>query len=102
MISQLSAIRRAQQDATREHLPETTKSLVATAFLHGIPARAVTIGLIIGTINSAIILSDAFVSTGGVGTTSAALLAQVYGLPVLFGSLSQAVSYQRAARVFAD
>ncbi len=47
-ISQLSAIRRAWHDAIREHLPETTESLVATAFLHGIPARAVTIGLIIG------------------------------------------------------
>ncbi len=101
-ISQLSAIRRAWQDAIREHLPETTESLVAIAFLHGIPARAVTIGLIIGTINSAIILAEAFLSTGGIGTASTTLLAQVYSLPVLFGFLSQAVSYRRAAEVFAD
>ena len=101
-ISQRSAIRRAWRDATREHSPQTPKSLAATAFLHGIPARAVTIGLIIGTVNSAIILSEAFMSTGGIGTASATLLAQVYSLPVLFGFLSQAVSYRRAATVFAD
>ncbi len=101
-ISQLTAIRRAWQDATRERLPETTESLVASAFLHGIPARALTIGLIVGTVNSAFILSEAFLNTGDIGAASATLLAQVYSLPVLFGFLSQAVSYRRAARVFAD
>ena len=43
-ISQLSAIRRARHDATREDLPEPKESLLETAFSHGIPARAVAIG----------------------------------------------------------
>lgn len=100
-ISQLTAIRRAWVDAKKEHIPATTENLVATAFLHGIPARAVTIGLIIGTINSAIILAEASLSTGDIGAAPTALLAQVYALPVLFGFLSQAVSYRRAVRIFA-
>ncbi len=100
-ISQLAAIRQAWQDARKEHIPQTTENLVATAFLHGIPARAVTIGLTIGTINSAIILSGALLSTGDISAAPATLLAQVYTLPILFGFLSQAVSYRRAVRTFA-
>ena len=91
-ISQLMAIQRAWVDAKKEHTPGTPENLVATAFLHGIPARAVTIGLIIGTINAAIILAEALLSTGDIGAAPTALLAQVYALPVLFGFLSQAVS----------
>ncbi len=100
-ISQLTAIRRAWVDAKKEHIPGTPESLVATALLHGIPARAVTIGLIIGTINAAIILSQTLLSTGDIGAAPATLLAQVYTLPVLFGFLSRAVSYRRAVRIFA-
>ena len=100
-ISQLAGIRQARRDARKELIPRTTENLVATAFLDGIPARAVTIGLTIGTINAAIILSGALVSTGDIGAAPALLLVQVYTLPVLFGFLSQAVSYQRAARIFA-
>ena len=100
-ISQDAAIRRAWLDAQKEHIPWTTENLVATAFLHGIPARAVTIGLIIGTINSALILSATLLRTGDIGAAPVMLLAQVYTLPVLFGFFSQAVSYRRAARTFA-
>ncbi len=100
-ISQLAVIRKPRLDAKKEHIPGTTENLFATAFLHGIPARAVTIGLIIGTINAAIILSQALLSTGDIGAAPATLLAQVYTLPVLFGFLSQAVSYRRAVRTFA-
>ena len=100
-ISQLAAIRQAWLDARKEHIPQTTENLVATAFLHGIPARAVTIGLTIGTINSAIILSAALFSTGDIGAAPATLVVQVYTLPVLFGFFSQAVSYRRALRIFA-
>ncbi len=100
-ISQLAGIRQARLDAKKEHIPGTTENLFATALLHGIPARAVTIGLIIGTINAVIIMSQALLSTGDIGAAPATLLAQVYTLPVLFGFLSQAVSYRRAVRIFA-
>jgi hypothetical protein len=88
-------MRRAWQDATGEHLPEIGESLIATAFSHGIPARALTIGLSAGAVNTAIILSEAFSSPAGIATASMPLLAQVYSLPILFGVLSQAVAYRR-------
>ncbi len=100
-ISQFVGIRQAWLDAKKAHIPATTENLVVTALLHGIPARAVTIGLIIGTINSAIILSATLLRTGDIGAAPVTLLAQVYTLPVLFGLFSQAVSYRRAARTFA-
>ncbi len=40
-ISQFVGIRQAWLDAKKAHIPATTENLVATAFLHGIPARAV-------------------------------------------------------------
>ncbi len=88
-------MRRAWQDATEEHLPEIGESLIATAFSHGIPARALTIGLSAGAVNTAIILSYAFSSPAGIATASMPLLAPVYSLPILFGVLSQAVAYRR-------
>ena len=100
-ISQFTAIRRAWVDAKKKHTPGTPENLVATAFLHGIPAKALTIGLIIGTINAAIILAEALLSTGDIGAAPAALIVQVYTLPILFGFFSQAVSYRRAVKIFA-
>ena len=94
-ISQLLAIRRAWQDATPKPLPETRESFIATALSHGIPARALTLGLSVGAVNSAIILSEAFSSPAGIAGASTTLLAQVYSLPILFGFLSQAVAYRR-------
>ncbi len=88
-------------ECSKEPIPGPTENFVATAFLHGIPARAMTIGLIIGTLNSAIILSQALLSTDGIGAAPTTLIAQVYALPILFGFLSQAVSYRRAVRIFA-
>ncbi len=100
-VSQLSAIRQAWVDVREGQVPGARENLIVTAFAHGIPARAVTIGLIIGTLNLAIIMLEALRSTGNVDAASAFLLAQVYTLPLLFGFLSQAVSYRRAARIFA-
>ncbi len=101
-ISQLAAIRQAWFDAKEERMPRIREHLVATALSHGIPARAVTIGLIIGAINSAIILTATFLRTGDIGTTPVALLGQAYALPVLFGFVSQAVAYRRVAELKAS
>ncbi len=65
---------------------------------HGIPARAAFLGLIMGSINS-IIVAGAIVADGGtLDAMPAALLAQAFALPVLFGVLSQAITYRRVSR----
>ena len=89
-------------DANEERVPRIREHLVATALSHGIPARAVTIGLIMGAINSAIIPVVAFLRTGDIGTTSFALLGQAYALPVMFGVFSQALAYRRTAKLIAE
>ncbi len=101
-ISQFTAIRQAWFDANEELIPMVEEHLIATVFSHGIPARAVMIGLIIGVINSAIILTVAFLRTGAIGTTPVALLGQSFALPILFGFLSQAIAYQRASKLIAE
>ena len=101
-ISQLAAIRQAWLDAKEERVPRVEEHFVATAFSHGIPARAVTIGLILGVINSAIILAGAFLRTGDIVTAPVALIGQAYALPVLFGFLSQTMAYRRAAKLITE
>ena len=58
-------------------------------------------GIKLGAINSAIILTAAFLRTGDIGTTPVALLGQAYALPILFGFFSQAVAYRQAAKLIA-
>ena len=98
-ISQVVAARRAVTDAGRHGARVSHEDFFATTISHGIPARAVTIGLIIGSINAIIILASAFLRSGDLATVSVAPLGQGYALPLLFGVLSQAISYRRAANL---
>ena len=97
-ISQITAVRRAFIDAARHGAPTSSEGFIATTISHGIPTSAVAIGLIIGSINAIIILAGALLRWGDLATVPVALLGQVYTLPPLFGVLSQAISYRRAAR----
>ncbi len=54
------------------------------------------IGLIIGSINAIITLAGALLQSGDLAAVSVAPLGQAYALPLLFGVLSQAISYRRA------
>ncbi|MCG8606927.1 hypothetical protein MJD09_18335 [bacterium] len=96
-LSQVVAVRRAFMDAARHGAPVSPKGFIATIISHGIPARAVATGLTIGSINAIIILTGAFLCLGDLEAVSFALLGQAYVLPLLFGVLSQAISYRRAA-----
>ena len=69
---------------------------MATAVSHGIPARALGIGLAIGSINAIIVLAGALLRSGELAALPVGLLGQAYALPLLFGVLSQALSYRRA------
>ena len=96
-ISQSAAARRAFVDAAGIGAPARPKRFIATTISHGIPARAVAIGLTIGSVNAIIILVGALLRSGNLTVVSIGLLGQVYALPLLFGALSQAISYRRAA-----
>ena len=100
MISQVVGVHRAHIDATRPGVPASPEGFLGTTISHGIPARAVAIGLIIGSINAIIIVAGALSRSGDLATVSGALLGQVYALPLLFGVLSQTISYRRAELLF--
>ncbi len=99
-ISQVAAVRRAFTDAIRHGGPASPEGFLGTTISHGIPARAVAIGLIIGSINAIIIVAGALMRSGDLAAVPVALLGQVYALPLLFGVLSQAISYRRAELLF--
>jgi len=96
-ISQTTAIRRAFLDAKKQRLPTERSRFLATALANGIPERALSVGLAVGTVNTAIILTETILHTGGLAAAPVAMIGQVYVLPILFGVLSQTVSYRRAA-----
>ena len=98
-ISQVLGMRRARYDAGRDLAHDFSRDTFArTALSHGIPLRALLVGLAVGSVNTAIVLSAAWLERGSVAGVPSALIAQAYILPMLFGLLSQAISYRRAAR----
>ncbi len=98
-LSQILGIRQALRDG--KPLPAGERFL-ATVFAHGIPAKAVLTGLLVGTANTSISVAAALLETGSLADVPLPLLAQAYSLPVVFGLLSQAISYRRAATRFAE
>ena len=95
-LSQTLGLREARKASAR--MAGLRESFVATLFSHGIPARAVALGLGDGVINTAIVASAALFAGRGLGQLPLALIVQALTLPVLFGALSQAVSFRRAIR----
>lgn len=101
-VAQLVGLRQARIDIIRHGKPAQREGLVATAVSHGIPIRAVAIGLVFGTLSAIIVLVDAILHTGDIDAVSIAPLAQAYVLPLLFGLLSQTISYRRSRYQFVN
>ncbi len=96
-VSQLLGIQRAIGDAGRGGRNNPAEEpFLATALTHGIPSRALGLGLLVGGLNASLVTTAAFLESGNLGTVSWALLGQAFSLPVLFGVLSQAIAYRRA------
>lgn len=100
-ISQIVAFRQANNDA-RLNVSMTikTETFTRTMVSHGIPMRAVQIGLAMGAINTTLVLGPAFQNPAHEITVPYLLMGQAFTLPVVFGILSQAISYRRALRAF--
>lgn len=93
--SQILGSRQALRDGRK--LPAGERFLV-TLFAHGIPSRAILTGVLVGTANTAITVAVTLTGPGGLAELPGPLLAQAFTLPVLFGLLSQAISYRRAKK----
>ena len=96
-ISQVLGARQAVVDASRQGRRGTTKvPFLTTTISHGIPARAVQLGLIVGSLNAVVAGAAALAEHGNLDTVLLAPLGQAFALPILFGVLSQAIAYRRA------
>ncbi len=94
--AQLVGVRQAHVDSVGSGAPARPEGFIATTVSHGIPARAVAIGLVFGSLNAVIALADALFRSGDLTAVFVAPLGQAYALPLLFGVLSQAISYRRS------
>lgn len=96
-ISQVLGLRRATTDArSLGSIVHRDATFLATAMSHGIPRRALLVALAIGTANTTIVASSALMVSGSLSNLPNALIAQTFVLPMLFGMLSQTISYRRA------
>ena len=97
--AQILGLRQARIDSIGNGTLAKTEGFIATIVSHGIPARATVIGLVFGSLNAIITLADAFLSAGpstdDITAVSILPLGQAYVLPMLFGLLSQTISYRR-------
>ena len=98
-VSQVAGVRRAYIDVTLDGVPAIAESFASTTLSHGIPVRALIIGLTIGSISAILTLAVAILYSGDLATVSVAPLVQAYALPLLFGLLSQSIAYRRAVRL---
>ncbi len=94
-ISQIAGLRRAYLDSVGHSAPATPERVMATAVSHGIPARAVLIGLAFGSLNAGLVLADVLLRSGDFAAVSVVSLGQAFVLPLLFAELSQVISYRR-------
>lgn len=96
-VSQVLGLRRATIDArSLRSFAQRDAAFLATAMSHGIPRRALLVALAIGTANTTIVASSALMASGSLSNLPNALIAQAFVLPMLFGMLSQTISYRRA------
>jgi len=92
-VSQIVGVRQARIDSVVHENPE---GFINTVVSHGIPAKAVAIGLFFGSVNAVLTMANAFFNGGNLEAVSIAPLGQAYVLPLFFAFLSQAISYRRA------
>lgn len=87
------AIRESQFDYGRPRLDD---GFIATAMSHGIPLRALILATFIGVTNTLITGLAQLVSSGTLSDLPTTVIAQAFVLPMLFGLISQTISYRRA------
>ena len=102
MYSQRISFNRAWLDINDQQTPGEVNSLFSTSISHGIPAKALAIGLVAGSINSAILLFESYFITGDLNALPLTQMAQFYFIPLIFGVLTQTIAYRRAITTFTN
>jgi hypothetical protein len=97
-VSQVAGAHRAYIDSIERRAPASPEGFMATVVSHGIPVRALIIGLIFGSLNAITVVAAALLRSGDLAALNVVPLGQGYVLPLLFGLLSQTISYRRARR----
>lgn len=92
--SQILGIRAARR--TPAWTADARERFFRTLISHGIPARSVILGLAAGTINTAIVATQSILAGQGLDQLPVALILQALTLPIVFGALSQTLSFRRA------
>ncbi len=101
-ISQLLGARQAGVEAHGARSGKwAAETFLSTVISHGIPLRATLLALLAGGTNAATAAAVALLDRGNLNDLPLPLLAQAFSLPLVFGALSQALAYRRAARAFA-
>ena len=95
IVSQVLGIRafRRESGGAAAQRPESFWETLAG---HGIALRALVMALVVGTALTAIMMLLVGLDGGPAGQVPPAQIAQVYSLPLVFGAVSQALSYRRA------
>lgn len=97
-VSQVLGVHRATLDAGLGHGRSPHKDgFFVTAMSHGIPFRALLVASTIGVTNTVITAVATLTSSGTISDLPVAIIAQAFALPVLFGLVSQTISYRRAS-----
>jgi hypothetical protein len=95
LVSQVAGIRQANVESAESAIRERVENVLQTLIAHGIPARAIAIGLVFGSVNAVLTLANAYLAAGNIESIAVVPLAQAYTLPFVFGLLSQTISYRR-------
>jgi ABC-type arginine transport system permease subunit len=89
-------------DSTGQEVLAWPEGFFTTIVSHGIPVRAVVIGLVFGSVNAILSLADEVLRSGGFASVELVPLGQAYVLPLVFGLFSQAITYRRARNPVAN
>ena len=96
-ISQVLGVHRATMDLqSGRALASHDSMFFATAMSHGIPLRAFVVAMVTGTISTSIVALASLAASGTLTNIPVALTLQAFTLPLLFGLISQTISYRRA------
>ena len=95
-LSQILGAREAR--AASAWISEFRESFAQTLVSHGIPARAIALGLAAGGINTAIVATDSLLAGRGLDQLPAGLILQALTLPAVFGAMSQTLAFRRTIR----
>ena len=99
-ISQVLGVHRATMDLRSGRAPAPHNNVfLTTAMSHGIPLRALLVALLIGSMSTFVVASGIFVANGTLSDMPILLTMQAFALPMLFGLISQTISYRRAVTV---